>query len=187
MIIRKLAVPSTLFATVLLCGCATAIRTPEDVRQYAGSARGVEYTREAGFEVGEGLTSLIRTAVSASNAETPAILDAIDELEVATFRTEAWTLPQKPVALQASSFAGWDPLVTMQTQRDENFLMLGRGRGDSIRHLLMVVDGGAQMTVVRLEGYLDDIVEQAMAFALNRAERPDLIDDAQKELAAPAE
>lgn len=185
--IRNRSAGMLIFATLALHGCATTLRTPEDVRQYAGIARGVEYTRESGFQVGEGLTTLVRTALSASSVETPALVDAIDELEVATYRTEAWTLPQKPVVLQPSDFSGWDPLVTMQTERSENFLALGRGRGDSIRHLLLVVDGGAKLTVVRVEGYLDDVVEQAMKFALDRAERPDLIDGAERNLAAPAE
>lgn len=185
--IRKHSAGMLIFATFALHGCATTIRTPEDVRQFAGTARGVEYSRESGFQVGEGLTTLLRTALSASSVETAALVGAIDELEVATYRTEAWTLPQKAVALQASDFSGWDPLVTMQTEREENFLALGRGRGDSIRHLLLVVDGGAKLTVVRVEGYLDEVVEQAMKFALDRAERPDLIDDAEKHLAAPAE
>lgn len=88
----------------------------------------------------------------------------IERIKVGVFHAESE--PERvnlgPSAMPRLAESGWDVLVRSTTAGEATWVMT-RERHGSVRDLLVLTFDGHELVVVRLEGYLDAIVERALA------------------------
>jgi hypothetical protein len=168
-----------ILSSFLVWGCATGLRDPDAVRDHVTALTGVEYSRERGLEIGKGAMMLGKIAVEAAGAETPDALAGLREVRYAQFRPyPSVTDRQRAVRIQADDFRAYDAVVTFQSKQGEDVLLLSRGSRDSIKELLLVLDGPERLAVVQLRGDLEEILEHAVRLAFSKVDRDDLSFDA---------
>ena len=176
---RPIAPPlAVLCAALTISGCIIPFNGPGDIRRDIQSATGQEYDSTFALTVGRSGMALARWAVRRSSEEPPIPLEGIRKVEIGMYEAEdpPDRLPAEP-GVTASLFPSYSPMVEVGENDGENVLVLSEPRRDgSIRRLLIVVDEGEELVIVRLTGDLDAFLEQAIAFAFEQAERPDLTD-----------
>lgn len=88
----------------------------------------------------------------------------IERIKVGVFKAESE--PERvnlgPSAMRRLAESGWEVLVRSSTA-DEATWVMTRERFGSVRDMLVLTFDGHELVVVRLEGYLDAIVERALA------------------------
>jgi hypothetical protein len=159
----------------LLAGCATGFGSPEAVRDHVSSLTGVPYVDESGFTVGKSALAMTRMALDLAGEETPAVIEDLKDIRVGIYRAERGPsdgLPDR--RLGPDDFRAYDPLFAVKAKSGEDILLLTRGRGGSVRQLLLVIDGVRRLTVVQVRGDLDEILAAVLQYALGKADRSDL-------------
>ncbi|HKQ59717.1 MAG TPA: hypothetical protein VJS92_00450 [Candidatus Polarisedimenticolaceae bacterium] len=156
-------------------GCV-GFRGPEDVRREMVRASGVELEREVGLSVGPAMLGLVR--LFSSEEEIP--LRGVRSVQVGVYavRDRAAARP-----LGSGDFPGWDPLVHVVDGSDQVWV-LARTREQALRALLVVVVEPDEWTVVRLRGRdLKPMIAEAVRYALDEADHPELYPPTRAELA----
>lgn len=165
--------------TALLNACIIPFNGPGDVRRDIESLTGSRYDRSLGLTVGRSGIALARWAIRhAEDEEIP--IEGIRKVEIGIYTLEDGTGPQVP--LSPSDWPGWTPMAEVHQGdgQDASVLVLsmaGEQEG-SIRRILLVVDHGDRLAIVRLSGRLEKFIEQAIAFALKETDNPALIEPA---------
>ncbi len=158
-------------------GCIMPFNGPGGVRRDVQEATGREYDRTFALTIGRSGLALIRWAVHDEGDE-PLPLEGLRKVELGVYKVRhcPGEVERQPV-LAASSWPGWRPVVEMHGEEGENVLVLAEaGGGGSTERLLLVVENQEELIVVRLSGSLDEFIEQAMRYALEQADRRELID-----------
>jgi len=164
-----------LTTAAVLASCATGFRSPEAVRDHVSSLTGVPYVDESGFTVGRSALVMTRLAPDVAGEETPAVIEALEDLRIGTYRAEREPSDGPPDRrLGPDDFRAYDPVFAVKAKSGEDVLLLSRGRGSSVRQLLLVIDGTRKLTVVQVRGDLDEILDAVLRYALGKAERSDL-------------
>lgn len=172
---RVLRLATCLTTVALLAGCATGFGSPEAVRDHVSSLTGVPYVDESGFTVGRSALVMTRMALDVAGEEPPAVIEALKDIRVGIYRAE-----REPSdgsvdrRLGPDDFRAYDPVFAVKAKSGEDVLLLSRGRGGSVRQLLLVIDGMRKLTVVQVRGDLDEILDAALRYSLGKADRSDL-------------
>jgi hypothetical protein len=175
---RSLALQIAILALALTAGgCIIPFNGPAGARRDVQAATGREYDRTFALTVGRSGVALARWAVrKAGEDDIP--LEGLRKVEIGIY--EVRQRPDQPSTgseFTAAQWPTWSPLVEMHPNQGENVLILSEpGRDGSIKRLLFLVENEDQLVIVRLKGRLDHFIEQAMKYAFEQAERPDLID-----------
>jgi hypothetical protein len=151
-----------------LAACAPW-RGPDDVARVVSRGTDARYDRESGLTLGRFGLSMARWAVE---EDEDVFLDGLRKIEVGVYRrTDERTTP---LALSAASFPDWTPIVEVRTDPEERVLILGDAPEGAIRGLLIVVAEEDELTVVRMRGRLDAILDQAVVRAFDQVGREEL-------------
>jgi hypothetical protein len=169
-------------------GCILPFNGPSGVRRDIQAATGREYDRSFALTVGRSGVALARWAVrKAGEDDIP--LEGLRKVEIGIYEVrDRSDQPSTGSDFTAILWPTWRPLVEMHPDQGENVLILSEARSDgSIKRLLFLVENEDQLVIVRLKGRLDHFIEQAMRYAFEQADRPDLIDPSIEEYRRGAE
>lgn len=171
----RLSVPALALA-LAAGGCIMPFNGPAGARRDVQRITGREYDCTFAVTVGRSGLALVRWATKDSgDEEFP--LKGLRKVEVGVYevRDTAGGVPEG-AELTAAPWIGWTPIVEMHPEDRENVLVLAETRSDgSTRRLLFVVESDDELVIVRLKGRLDRFIEEAIRFAFQEADRPDLI------------
>jgi hypothetical protein len=118
---------------------------------------------------------MTRLALDVAGEETPAVIESLKDVRVGVFRAEGGSAEGTPERrLGPGDFRAYDPVFAVKAKSGEDVLLLTRGRGGSVRQILLVIDGARKLTVVQVRGDLDEILEAVARLALAKADRSDL-------------
>ena len=159
-----------------LATCASCIgfRGPEDLRRDLVQATGVELDREVAVSVGRMGVMLVRWFTPED--EIP--LKGVRRVQVGVYEvTDFGDGGYERGAVTPPELPGWDPVVRVQEDDESVFVML-RQEEDAIRGMLVVVADADEWVLVRIKGKLQNVVEEAMRMAFDKAEHPDLYEPA---------
>jgi hypothetical protein len=163
------------FVTLLpgtLAGCV-GFRGPADVHREVRETTGVAYEREMGLTLGGPALALTQWAAERYVEEDIPDLSGLRKVQVGIYEAPpGGAAPRR--SMEADDFPTWEPLVEIRDRDDEHVLVMVRRRDDTIRMLLVVVDEPDELVIVRLKGYLDTILEDAVRFGLQEVDRPEL-------------
>lgn len=147
-------------------------RGPDDIARVIERGTGERYDRETGLTLGRLSLAVARWA----SDDEDAMLQGLRKLEVGVYRPTRDS--GAPATLSARSFPGWTPIAEVRTEPSERLLILADSPDPTIRGLLIVVVEEDELTVVRLRGRLDAILEQAVRQAFDEVDRSDLTEPA---------
>jgi hypothetical protein len=175
---RMIALPVVILAVVFAAGaCIMPYNGPGDIRRDIQSVTGKEYDRSFALTVGRTGMALARWAIRKWD-EDDIPIEGIRKVEIGIYEVRDGSLRHATgSSISSSQWPDWSPMVEMRGEGGENILVLSEAkRNGSIKRLLIVVDEEDELMIVRLTGRLDDFMEQAMAYAFDQADRPDLTD-----------
>lgn len=157
-------------------GCIMPFNGPAGARRDVQRATGREYSRTFAVTVGRSGLALIRR-VAGEEGEEDLPLEGLRKVEVGFYEVRGGRSGSPAGAgITAGSWTGWTPLVEMHPEESESVLILSEGDpGESIRRMLLLVESDDELVIVRLKGELDRLVEEAIRYAFQQAERPDLV------------
>ena len=163
------------------CGCVVPFKGPGDLRREIESVTGQEYDRTFALTVGRSGLALARWAVRESGEE-EIPLEGVHKVEIGVYQVPDHAGLRQPRArIRAADLPDLSPVVEVDGE-GETALILSESEPDgSVRRLLVIVEEGEELTLVRLTGHLDDFMEQAIAYALRQANRPEMVDPALEE------
>lgn len=172
---RKIRLVAVSLVPALLTACIIPFNGPGDIRRDIEAQTGRRYDRSFGLTVGRSGMALARWAVRHSG-EDAIPLKGIKKVEIGIY--EVKNGPSSPAALTPGDWPEWSPLVEIAAQDDGSVLVLSKEGKDegSIRRLLFVVEDEEELVLVRLSGKLDTFIEEAITYALEEAERPELVE-----------
>ncbi len=163
-------------------GCIMPFNGPNGVRRDIEEATGREYGKSFALTVGRSGMALTRWIVKKAEEE-PLPFEGLKKVEIGIY--EVRDEPSEGTAgpnITTMKLTDWSPLVEIHGDSGETVLILSEaGRDESIRRLLLVIEDEDQLVIVRLKGRLDEIIEEAMKYALEQANRPDLVDPSLEE------
>lgn len=170
---------SLIIPALLSTGCVR-LHGPEDIRRDLSRSAGVRLNRETGITVTRSGVWLARKILKWTHAdeEMPVSLKGLRRVQVGVYEVEGlrrgFETPA-PIDLREHFDPTWTPIVRVQ-ENDESVLVLTRAgeRPGQVRAMLVVVAEEDEWVLVRLRGKLEHIVEDAMQFAFEEADRPDL-------------
>lgn len=149
---------------------------PGGMKRELSRDAGVQLDREFGLTVTRSGIWLARKVMQFSDDDDIPDLRGLRRVQIGVYRVVAERDEMR--ALSMNTFGpDWAPLVRV-VDGDETVQMLARERGGELRAMLVVVAERDEWVIVKLSGRLDRIVESAMQFAFEQAERPELSDAA---------
>ena len=149
-----------------LSGCIPW-RGPDDVARVIERETGGQYDRDTGLTLGRCGLTLARWVVN--DEDVP--LKGVHKVEVGVYTR---TRTGEAGTLEAASFPDWSPLVEVRDD-DERVLVLSAPKdGKELRRLLIVVEDGEELSVVRLRGHLDHMLSQALDMAFHEVDKSNL-------------
>ncbi len=171
-VVRALAAVALAAAAL---GCVT-LRGPDDVARRVALETGNEYVRESGLTVGRTGMAIARWAVRHDEDADGIPIRGIRKVEIGV-----WTVSKgggaRGAGPTAAGLPGWSPLVAMRDADGESVLVLSKADGAGrIRKMLVVVEDGEELVVVRMRGDLEGALEQAVRYALRESDREDLVE-----------
>ncbi len=158
-------------------GCIMPFNGPAGVRRDIEEVTGKEYGQSFALTVGRSGMALTRWIVKKAEEE-PLPIEGIKKVEIGIYEVRDEPVPS-PAApdITTLQWPEWSPLVEIHGENGEIVVVLSEaGKGGSIRRLLLVIENDKQLVIVRLKGRLDQLIEEAMKYALEQADRPDLVD-----------
>ncbi len=113
-------------------------------------------------------------------------LDGLRRVEVGVYTVEG-TRGDAPGSLGIDVFpTDWESWIELRDGVEQVFVLVRPGdKPERIRGMLVVVAEDEEWVVVRLYGDLDEILEEAMRFAFDRADRPELYEKTRQQRDLP--
>lgn len=167
---------------LLAAGCVMPYNGPNGVRREVQQATGRHYDKTFAVTVGRSALAVARWAID-EDEEAEEILKGLKKVELGLYEAQSGREEAGGSgAVTAGILPGWSPLVELHAEAGEHVLVLSEsGRDGSIRRLVVLVEDGRELIIVRIKGDLDRIVEEAIRYAFDQAERPDLADPSLEE------
>jgi hypothetical protein len=161
----RLAAVAVAVASLACTGCGLVV-SGSDFSDEVGALRrnGVELTTEESIHVGPLLMSLGRRFVTEDGADEEiarVAMKAISSVDVGVFRVA--NSPEN-IGLLLPSFAGdgWEPIVRLRSRTDNAQVLVRESRG-KLRGLMVAALDGEELTLVRLHGDLEPLLQVAIA------------------------
>ncbi len=159
---------------------------PGDLKRQLSAEAGVRLDKQVGVTVTRSGIWLARKAMAMSEEPMPD-LRGLRRVEVGVYEVaDLRRGHDAPVPLGRDLFPDWHPLVSISDDESEVRLFVLE-RGGEVRKMLLVVAEPDEWVLVRLSGRLERVLEQAMEFAFDEADRPDLYAQARDEARAARE
>lgn len=170
-----------LMTALFLTGCVR-MTGPESLRRDLSRSSGVILKKEAGVTVTRSGIWLTRMGLKIANEPDIPKLRGLRRVEVGVYNVQGYrdgATASGPVELDAV-FDDWNTLVSMNGD-GEQVRVLTRENHGKLRQLLVVVASEDEWVLVRLRGRLDQLIEQAIRFGFDSAERPELYERSREE------
>lgn len=161
-------------ASILVCS-ACVLRGPGDVRREVAAATGADYEREFGLTLGRMSMAVVRWGMKHSDEELPVSLKRVRKIQVGVYhvRPGNWGDGGGPTPFDPDRLGGWTPAVAVREDGEDVHLLL-RERGERVRAMLIVVSDPDELVIVRMKGDLGEILQDALRYGLEQADRDDL-------------
>ncbi len=156
---------------ILMAAPACSLRGPEGIRRDIASSTGCRYDREMGMTLGRIGLAVARMALDEDDEE-QRILRDLTKLQVGIYRVESRPADTGDMELGRISMAHWEPMVNLK-EGDEDVLVLLKRKKGRVREMLVVVNERDELTIVRMKGRLDQVLEEAAAFGKDEARQGD--------------
>ena len=169
--------PIILLAVTLLVGATSLgcvrLHGPENLRRDLAGAAGVKLDREMGVTVTRSGVWLARKIMRwAGEEEIP--LRGVRKVQVGIYSVEGLRRGvDEPGAIRPDLLPGWMTLARVRKDGEQVLVMTREGKR-GIDRLVAIVAEEDQWVVVRLHGRLDSVLEQALEYAFDEIDRPDL-------------
>jgi len=156
---------------ILIAAPACSLRGPEGIRRDISRSTGCTYDREFGMTIGRIGLAVARLAMDEDD-ETEALIRGLTKVQVGVYRVES--RPQDPGDLELGriSMASWEPMMSMKEDDEAVLILLKRKKG-KVREMLVVVSEEEELTIVRMKGRLDEMLEEAARFGREEARQGD--------------
>lgn len=185
---RRFAVPMlALVAAALAAGCIRP-HGPEDLRRELSYTSGVRLDRQLGITVTRSGVWLARMGLNIAGEDVP--IRGLRRVEVGIYTVKGLRPGWETAGpLRIPELDDWTPLARVRDGGDDALVLVDDRRG-RMKQMVVIATDDEEWVIVRLRGNLDRIVEDAMRFAFDQADRPDLYERSREERgldAAPAE
>jgi hypothetical protein len=168
--VQTAVVLSTLAWAFLTPGC-THMPSVEVVRyELERQVPGVRFERESHLRLGRVAMAFVKPIVRRSldeDDEARRIVTRVRRLDIATYRVVAMPATIEPAALarleRRITRAGWSPVIRSTEDDSSTWVYSRPGDGGSIAALLVVELDGDELSVVGVEGRLDEVLAAAIA------------------------
>jgi len=172
------AVALSAIAASFLC-TACVLRGPSGMKRDLSSASGVELQREMGLTLGPTSLWIARHAGAFDDEDVE--LRGLRKIQVGVYRVLDDSVDEAPgMRLDRLEQRGWKPFVRVH-EADEDAAVLVRESAGRVRSLVVVVAESDEWTIVRLEGDLDALLEDALELAFDKAGKPALYEASRRE------
>lgn len=174
---KRSVVPFVLFLSLssLLAGCAgtpSVDRVGWEIQRRFPEAR---FEREEHFHLGRVKMGLLRGLLRMvpGKVEGQKVLSRIHGVEVATYRVHS--LPDLDRLAGDTRFErqlsqnGWTPMVRTREEDSRNWIFVRADERGALRNLFVVSLEGGELTLVRVDGRIDQALAQAIAAQPKRA------------------
>lgn len=158
-------------ALALASGCGFVVSSADfDDEVRALERRGIAAQPGQSFHIGSLLLSIARSAAGTEDAESDAVLSAVSSIDVGTFHL---TGERQDLGLVVPCFAGhgWEPIVTLRSRTDHAQILVRESRG-RLRGMMLAALDGDELTLVRLRGDLEPLLDAAVAGSLTSDSGP---------------
>lgn len=167
-----------LAATVLATGCIRP-HGPEDLRRELTYTTGVRLDRQLGITVTRSGVWLARMGLNIAGEDVP--IKGLRRVEVGIYTVEGLRRGFETAGpLRIPELDDWTPVARVNDGGDSALVLVDERRG-KMRHMVVIATDDDEWVIVRLRGDLDRIVEDAMRFAFDQADRPDLYERSREE------
>jgi len=152
---------------ILMAAPACSLRGPEGVRRDIARSTGYEYSCEMGLTIGRIGLAVARMALDEEDEELR-LLEGLTKVQVGIYQVES--RPRKPgdLKLGRTHLANWEPMANVKEDDEDVMVLLKRKKGQ-VREMLVVVSDRDELTIVRMKGRLDQVLEKAVAFGREEA------------------
>ena len=170
---------SGLIVLVLGFGAVGCIRPfgPGGLKREVSASAGVDLDREFGITVTRSGIWLARKILRWTDADHDMPpLKGLRRVSVGVYRVDEDRRGVRQARrIDAELFSDWDSIVRMH-DGDESIYVLTRPnrKGEGIKHMMVIVADSDEWVLVKMKGRLDRILEDAIAFGFDQADRPDL-------------
>lgn len=162
--------PATLLV-ILITAPACSLRGPEGIRRNISRSTGTEYSREFGMTLGRIGLTVARLALD-ENDEEQALLRGLTKVQVGVYQVESRQQDPGDLELGRISMANWEPMMSVHEGDEDVQVLLKRKEGE-VREMLVVVSENDELTIVRMKGRLDEMLEEAVQFGREEARQGD--------------
>ncbi len=164
------ALPLLIVAVFGATGCKQTPSTATVRRQLENEIPGARFERDSHVRLGRFALALVKPIVRwALDADDEArrIVTAIDRVEVSTYRVLAMpeSIPTRVLTRLEGRMRerGWSQMVRESDGRDGTWVFSLTSEDGDIRGLLVVELDASELTIVGVEGRLDEVLAQAIA------------------------
>jgi hypothetical protein len=168
--------PAALVAALVALGLGTSCLTyrgPRGVREQLESQMGVELDREFGIKLGF-LSTKLASGIARMASDEPLPLRGISGIGVVTYNLPP-SKDREQRSLRELKLDGWETLLRVRDHGDDA-TVLARMDGEHIRGLLFVVKDDDEVTIAKIRGRLERMLETAINQSLE-GRGPGAIDD----------
>ncbi len=159
------SVPAVLLL-ILMAAPACSLRGPEGIRRDIARSTGYEYSREMGMTIGRIGLAVARNVLD--EEEELRLLEGLTKIQVGIYQVESRPREPGDLKLGRSYMANWEPMANVREDDEDVMVLLKRKKGQ-VREMLVVVSDRDELTIVRMKGRLDDVLEEAVAFGRDEA------------------
>jgi hypothetical protein len=152
---------------ILIAAPACSLRGPEGIRRDISRSTGYTYDREFGMTLGRVGLAVARMALEEDDEELK-ILRGLTRIQVGVYQVES--RPRNPGDLELGriSMASWEPMMSVKEDDEDVLILLKRKKG-LVREMLVVVSESEELTIVRMKGQLDQMLDEAAQFGREEA------------------
>ncbi len=158
--------PATLLV-ILIAAPACTLRGPEGIRHDISRSTGCTYDREFGMTLGRVGLAVARMAMDEDD-EDMKFIRGLTKIQVGVYQVES--RPQDPGDLELGriSMASWEPMMSVREEDEDVLILLKRKKG-LVKEMLVVVSESEELTIVRMKGKLDQMLQEAAHFGREEA------------------
>jgi hypothetical protein len=176
--------PMLMIAVLFGTGCFR-LGGPDAVSQQLSREAGVELDQEFGFTVTRGGVWLAKKSLRWVD-DVDVSLDGLRRVEIGVYTVRDRDESRAGSLGEHLFPAEWSTWVHVQDDDSEVFVMVKQGETpEQIRGMLIVVAEDEEWVVVSMKGKLEKVLEDALRFAFDQTDRPDLYEKTREERDLP--
>ncbi len=163
----------------LLSGCVIPFHGPGDIKRDVQSITGNDLDSRFSMTVGRSAIAFARWAIR--EEDEARILEGLRKVEIGIYEVDG-PLEGARSPLAAAHWPEWVPMVEIHDAGDDGengadvLVLFQSGSRGRFERILVLVEEGTEVVIVRVTGDLDRIIENVLTMALQEADHPEMVE-----------